>query len=348
MLDPRLPAPQAQRLPLLYMFAAGVRKLSKPRVLITRRWPEAVENAMSASFDVTLNKADIPMTAAQLQEALQVYDAVCPCVTDRMPADLFVDNTYKTRIIGNYGVGFNHIDVEVARSKGIMVTNTPDVLTQATADLAMTLMMMLARRAGEGERQLRAGQWKGWFPTHMMGTMVTGKTLGIVGMGRIGQAMAEKAHFGFGMRILYHNRKPISQAKSRRLQAEYCTELTCLMSKSDFVAVHCPSSPLTQHMINEKTLAFMRPEASLINTSRGDIVDEQALIKFLKKGLIAGAGLDVYDKEPQVPQELLNLENVVLLPHLGSATEETRVAMGMRVLGNLNAFFNGEHPPDKL
>ncbi len=322
--------------------------MSKPRVLITRRWPEAVENAMSGCFDITLNNGDIPMTAEQLQEALQEYDAVCPCVMDQMPADLFAANTHKTRIIGNYGVGFNHIAVKEAKGKGIVVTNTPDVLTDATADLAMTLMMMLARRASEGERQLRAGHWKGWYPTHMMGTMVTGKTLGIVGMGRIGQAMAEKAHFGFGMRILYHNRKPIPKAESRRLRAEYCTELTWLMSKSDFVAVHCPSSPLTRHMINEKTLAYMRPGASIINTSRGDVVDEQALIKFLKKGLIAGAGLDVYEKEPQVPKELLAMENVVLLPHLGSATEETRVSMGMRVLGNLNAFFNGEDPPDKL
>jgi lactate dehydrogenase-like 2-hydroxyacid dehydrogenase len=348
MLDLGLPASQARRLPLLSMFAAGVRKLMKPRVLITRRWPEVVENAMSGSFDVTLNTGDIPMTAEQLQEALQEYDAVCPCVTDQMPADLFAAKTHKTRIIGNYGVGFNHIAVKEAKGKGIVVTNTPDVLTDATADLAMTLMMMLARRASEGERQLRAGHWKGWYPTHMLGTMVTGKTLGIVGMGRIGQAMAEKAHFGFGMRILYHNRKPIPKAESRRLRAEYCAELTWLMSKSDFVAVHCPSSPLTRHMINEKTLAYMRPGASIINTSRGDVVDEQALIKFLKKGLIAGAGLDVYEKEPQVPKELLAMENVVLLPHLGSATEEARVSMGMRVLGNLNAFFNGEDPPDKL
>lgn len=320
--------------------------MSKPRVLITRRWPEAVERAMVASFDVTLNKDDTPLTAEELQRALQEYDAICPCVTDSMPGELFTADSIITRIIGNYGVGFNHIAVEEARSKEIVVTNTPDVLTDATADLAMTLMLMLARRAGEGERQLRAGQWHGWYPTHLMGTMVTGKTLGIVGMGRIGQAMAEKAHFGFGMRILYHNRKPIHDA--RRMQAEYCTELTWLMSKADFVAVHCPSSPLTRHMINEKTLAYMRPEAFLINTSRGDVVEEKALIKFLKKGLIAGAGLDVYDREPQVPEELLAMDNVVLLPHLGSATEETRVAMGMRVLGNLNAFFNGEDPPDKL
>ena len=322
--------------------------MSKPRVLITRRWPEAVEKAMAASFDVTLNTGDVPMTAQQLQQSLQDYDAVCPCVTDSMPADLFSADTFRTRIIGNYGVGFNHIAVEDARGKGIVVTNTPDVLTDATADLAMTLMLMLARRAGEGERQLRAGQWSGWYPTHLMGTMVTGKTLGIIGMGRIGQAMAEKARFGFGMRILYHNRKPIPEADARHLQAEYCTELTWLMSKSDFVAVHCPSSPLTRHMINEKTLAYMRPEAFLINTSRGDVVEEQALVKFLQKGLIAGAGLDVYAKEPQVPEALLGMDNVVLLPHLGSATVETRVAMGMRVLGNLNAFFNGEDPPDKL
>ena len=322
--------------------------MSKPKVLITRRWPEAVEKAMSASFDVTLNTDDTPMTAEQLQQALQEYDAICPCVTDSMPETLFSAESFRTQIIGNYGVGFSHIDVDTAKSKGLVVTNTPDVLTDATADLAMTLMLMLARRGGEGERQVRAGDWKGWYPTHLMGTQVTGKTLGVVGMGRIGQAMAEKAHFGFGMRILYHNRKPIPEAESRRLQAEYCTELTWLMSKSDFVALHCPSSPVTRHMINEKTLGYMRPDAFLINTSRGDVVEEKALVKYLQKGLIAGAGLDVYENEPQVPEALLAMENVVLLPHLGSATEETRVDMGMRVLGNLNAFFNGESPPDKL
>lgn len=322
--------------------------MSKPRILITRRWPDEVEKAMASSFDVTLNTSDTAMTAAGLAQALQDYDAICPCVTDRLPESLFAADDCRTRIIGNYGVGYNHIAVDAAKARGITVTNTPDVLTDATADLAMALMLMLARRTGEGERQLRAGEWKGWYPTHLMGTQVTGKTLGIVGMGRIGQAMAEKAHFGFGMRILYHNRKPIPDREARRMQAEYCTELTWLMSKSDFVAVHCPSSPLTRHMINEKTLAYMRPDAFLINTSRGDVVDEKALVKFLKKGLIAGAGLDVYDQEPVVPAELLAMDNVVLLPHLGSATIETRVAMGMRVLGNLNAFFNGEEPPDKL
>lgn len=322
--------------------------MSKPRILITRRWPEAVEKAMAATFDVTLNEEDAAMDASDLRRALEEYDAVCPCVTDSMPAELFQSASIRAKIIGNYGVGFNHIAVEEAKANGLVVTNTPDVLTDATADLAMTLMLMIARRAGEGERQLRAGQWTGWYPTHLMGTSVTGKTLGIIGMGRIGQAMAEKAHFGFGMRILYHNRKPIPEADARRLQAEFCTELTWLMSKSDFVAVHCPSSPLTKHMIDEKTLAYMRPDAYLINTSRGDVVKETDLIKFLQKKLIAGAGLDVYEQEPSVSPELLELDNVVLLPHLGSATEETRVAMGMRVLGNLNAFFNGEEPPDKL
>jgi lactate dehydrogenase-like 2-hydroxyacid dehydrogenase len=321
---------------------------SKPRVLVTRRWPVAVEDALASGFDVTLNASDAPMTTGELGQALLEFDAICPCVTDKMPEDLFDRSGIKTRVIGNYGVGFNHIAVEAAKARGITVTNTPDVLTDATADLAMTLMLMLARRAGEGERQLRAGRWHGWYPTHLMGAQATGKTLGIVGMGRIGQAMAEKAHFGFGMNILYHNRKPIPEADSRRIRAEYCTELTWLMSKSDFVAIHCPSSPLTRHMINERTLSYMRPDAYLINTSRGDVVDEKALIKFLQKGLIAGAGLDVFEQEPTVPEAFLGFENVVLLPHLGSATTETRVAMGMRVLGNLNAFFNGEEPPDKL
>jgi lactate dehydrogenase-like 2-hydroxyacid dehydrogenase len=322
--------------------------LSKPKVLITRRWPIAVEKAMAGSFNVTLNKDNRTITTEELGQALHEYDAICPSFTEPMPESLFKGESCKTRIIGNYGVGYNHLAVEAAKSKNIVVTNTPDVLTDATADLAMTLLLMLARRAGEGERQLRAGKWDGWYPTHLMGTQVTGKTLGIVGMGRIGQAMAEKAHFGFGMRILYHNRKAIPESKEKLLQAEYCNELTWLLSNSDFVAVHCPSSPLTRHMINAKTLAYMRPNAFLINTSRGDVVDENALIKTLKKGQIAGAGLDVYEHEPEVPEELIAMENVVLLPHLGSATEETRVAMGMRVLGNLHAFFNGEDPPDML
>ena len=322
--------------------------MSKPKVLITRRWPIAVEKAMAGSFNVTLNKDNRTITTAELEQALHEYDAICPSSTEPMPESMFKTESCKTRIIGNYGVGYNHLAVEAAKSRGIVVTNTPDVLTDATADLAMTLLLMLARRAGEGERQLRAGKWDGWYPTHLMGTQLTGKTLGIVGMGRIGQAMAEKAHFGFGMRILYHNRKAIPESKERLLQAEYCNELTWLLSKADFVAVHCPSSPLTRHMINAKTLAYMRPNAFLINTSRGDVIDENALIKTLKKGLIAGAGLDVYEHEPEVPEELVAMENVVLLPHLGSATEETRVAMGMRVLGNLHAFFNGEDPPDML
>lgn len=322
--------------------------MSKPKVLITRRWPEAIETAMLGSFDVTLNTEDKAMTATQLANALQEFDAICPSVTDSMPEAMFEADSFKTRIIGNYGVGFNHIAVEAAKAKGLVVTNTPDVLTDATADLAMTLMLMLARRAGEGERQVRGGEWSGWYPTHLMGTQVTGKTLGIVGMGRIGQAMAEKAHKGFGMRILYHNRKPLPEVQERQLQAEYCTELTWLLSNADFVAVHCPSSPLTKGMINNNTLAYMQPHAFLINTSRGDVVDEAALIHSLEKGLIAGAGLDVYEKEPKIPKALLAMDNVVLLPHLGSATVETRTAMGMRVLGNLNAFFNGEVPPDQL
>jgi lactate dehydrogenase-like 2-hydroxyacid dehydrogenase len=317
-----------------------------PRILVTRQWPASVEQALQSRFDVTLQRE--PLDPPQWRQALQEYDAICPCVADRVTADLFVGIKPRTRLLANYGVGYNHIDLAAANAQGITVTNTPDVLTDATADLAMTLLMMLARRAGEGERQLRRGEWKGWFPTHMMGTMVTGATLGIIGMGRIGLAMAAKAHYGFGMKILYHNRSRVSDPAIAAMQAEYCADMTDLLKRADFVALHCRGGPDTRHLLNAERLALMQPHAFLINTSRGDVVDEAALMAALKANRIAGAGLDVYEKEPAVPAELRALENVVLLPHLGSATLETRTAMGMRVLKNVEAFFAGTEVPDRV
>jgi lactate dehydrogenase-like 2-hydroxyacid dehydrogenase len=316
------------------------------RILVTREWPAAVEQALQSRFDVTLHRA--PLTPPEWRQALQEYDAICPCVADRVTADLFTDIKLKTRLLANYGVGYNHIDLAAAKAHGVVVTNTPDVLTDATADLAMTLLLMLARRAGEGERQLRRGEWKGWFPTHLMGAMVTGASLGIIGMGRIGLAMAAKAHFGFGMKILYHNRSRVSDPAIATMKAEYCADMTDLLKRSDFVALHCRGGPDTRHLLNAERLALMQPHAFLINTSRGDVVDEAALIAALKAGRLAGAGLDVYENEPAVPAELVALENVVLLPHLGSATLETRTAMGMRVLTNLDAFFAGKEVPDRV
>lgn len=316
------------------------------KILITRAWPEPVQAALTERFDVTFSQQ--PLGRAEWQAALQEYDAICPCVADRVGADIYDGITVRTRLLANYGVGYNHIDLGAAKAQGIVVTNTPGVLTDATADLAMTLMLMLARRAGEGERQLRQGAWPGWYPTHMMGSMITGATLGIIGMGRIGMAMAARAHHGFGMNILYHNRSAVSDPAVAAMQAEYCADMVDLLRRADFIALHCPGGPATRHMINAEMLAHMQPHAFLINTSRGDVVDEAALIAALLSGRIAGAGLDVFEQEPKVPQALIDMENVVLLPHLGSATLETRTAMGMRVLQNLDAFFAGREVPDRV
>jgi lactate dehydrogenase-like 2-hydroxyacid dehydrogenase len=316
------------------------------RILITRHWPEQVIEAMRQSFDVTC--LNTPLNKCEWQTALQNYDAICPCVADGLSADIYPDAKLRTKILANYGVGYNHIDLNAAKAHGLTVTNTPGVLTDATADLAMTLMLMLARRAGEGERQLRAGQWSGWYPTHLMGVMVTGATLGIIGMGRIGQAMAAKAHYGFGMKILYHNRKPVEDPAVIAMGAEYCADLAAMLAQCDFVALHCPGGPATRHLMNAERLSQMQKHAFLINTSRGDVIDEAALIQALNSGQIAGAGLDVYEHEPSVPAALTQMENVVLLPHLGSATRQTRVAMGMRVLRNLDAFFSGKEVPDRV
>ena len=315
-----------------------------PKILITRAWPIPVEDALKSRFDVTFRNA--ALDKAEWQAALQEYDAICPCVADPISADLYAGITVKTRLLANYGVGFNHIDLAAAKTQGITVTNTPGVLTDATADLAMALMLMLARRAGEGERQLRRGEWAGWYPTHMMGSMITGATLGIIGMGRIGMAMAARAHHGFGMNILYHNRSPVNDPTVAAMQGEYCADMVDLLRRADYVALHCPGGPATRHMINAEMLDYMQPHAFLINTSRGDVVDEAALIAALQAGKIAGAGLDVFEHEPRVPQALLAMDNVVLLPHLGSATLATRTAMGMRVLRNLEAFFAGATAPD--
>lgn len=322
--------------------------MDKPRVIVTRRWPQAVEEVLQRRFDVRLNERDEPMSFAELQQALREADALCPTVTDAVTAELLHTPDRRCRLLANFGVGFNHIDIAAARHHGIAVTNTPDALTDCTADLAMTLLLMVARRAGEGERQLRAGAWQGWRPTHMTGTKVTGKTLGLVGFGRIAQAMARKAHFGFGMRILFHTRTPPPVAISNALGATACEDLDDLLGAADFVSLHCPGGAATRHLIDASRLAAMRRGAFLINTARGDVVDPDALVAALRDGRIAGAGLDVYAGEPRVPQDLLGLENVVLLPHLGSATDETRVAMGMRVVENLDAFFAGREPRDRV
>lgn len=319
----------------------------RPRVIVTRHWPAPVEQVLTEHFDTRLNSSDEPFSSEALQRALREADALCVTVTDRLDAACFDGEAPRTRLIANFGVGVNHIDLAAARRLGIRVTNTPGVLTDCTADLAMTLLLMTARRAGEGERELRAGAWSGWRPTHLTGTKVTGKTLGIVGAGRIGLAVAHRAKFGFGMKILLTGRSQPEQKVLDGLEAESC-ELDELLSRADFVSLHCPSTPQTRHLIDARRLALMPGHAMLINTARGDIVDERALTAALSERRIAGAGLDVYEAEPRVEEGLLALENVVLLPHLGSATGETRVGMGMRAVENLRAFFDGGVPPDAV
>ena len=320
----------------------------RPSVVVTRRLPAPVEEQLAQEFDARLNRDDHPLSVAELQDALGTADALLPTVTDRLNGDVLSVEPLRVRIIANYGVGFNHIDVTAAKRRGLVVTNTPDVLTDDTADDAVMLMLIVARRAGEGERYVRAGRWTGWGPTHLLGTKVSGKTLGVIGMGRIGRAVARRAHHGFGMRVIFHDPFPPPADVVAELGAEPRSTIEAVLREADFVSLHSPATPETRHLINAERLALMKPGAFLINTARGDIVDEAALVDALKRRLIAGAALDVFEREPQVSPDLLTMENVVLLPHLGSATQETRVAMGLRALENLKAFFAGIPPRDRV
>ncbi|MGY5800981.1 2-hydroxyacid dehydrogenase [Rhizobium sp. LEGMi12c] len=322
--------------------------MSNPRILVTRRWPSVVEAVLSQRFDTTLNKDDVALDAAQLREALLTYDAVLPTVSDKLPAPLFEGEAIRTKILGNFGVGFNHIDIKAAKEKGVVVTNTPGVLTDCTADIAMLLLLSVARRGGEGEREVRAGAWTGWRPTHLVGTKVTGKTVGIIGFGRIGRAFAQRCHFGFGMDVVFYNRSAIDPMEAARYGAVQLQTVEDVLEIADFVSLHCPGGAENRHLMNADRFAAMKPGAFLINTARGDVVDETALISALEQGTIRGAGLDVYEAEPHLPERLRAMDNVVLLPHLGSATEETRTAMGMKVVDNVTAFFAGQEPPDRV
>ncbi len=322
--------------------------MAKPKAIVTRRWPKEVEEKLAELFDVQLNRDDRPLSVGELQDALRTADVVMPTVSDRITAEVLSAEPLRCKILGNFGVGFNHIDIAAAKARGIAVTNTPAVLTDCTADIAMTLLLMAARRGGEGERHVRTKAWTGWRPTHMMGTKVTGKTLGLLGLGRIGKAMAKRAYHGFDMPVLFHDPYPPAAAELKALGATRCASIEEVLERSDFVSLHCPATPETRHLINAARLKRMKRSAILVNTARGDVVDEKALIQALKDGTIAAAGLDVYEFEPKVSEELLTLENVVLLPHLGSASRETRVAMGMRVIDNVTAFFAGKAPADRV
>lgn len=321
--------------------------MSEPIIVVTRKWPEPVEEELRRRFpSVRLNADDVPLGHEGLRRALEDADVVLPTVSDRLSADLF-EPGIRARFLGNFGVGYNNIDTEAAARAGIVVTNTPGVLTDTTADTAMTLMLMVARRAGEGERELRAGRWSGWRPTHMMGADVTGKTLGILGMGRIGAAMARRAHFGFGMPVVFYDAME-KVADHGVSSAKRLDTIEDVLSVADFVSLHMPGGGDNQHLIGAERLACMKPTAFLVNSARGDIIDQRALAEALREGTIAGAALDVFENEPEVPQELRELENAVLLPHLGSATLETRTKMGMLVLENLQAFLDGEEPPCRV
>jgi lactate dehydrogenase-like 2-hydroxyacid dehydrogenase len=310
---------------------------TRPKVFLTRRWPDAVEARLSASYDVTLNDTDTPLNGTELALAMREHDALCPTVTDRITRAVLAVDDRRPRIIGNYGAGFEHIDLAAARELGIAVTNTPDVLTEATADIAMTLLLMASRRAGEGERELRSGTWTGWRPTHLVGQSLSGKLLGLVGFGRIARATAKRAE-AFGMRIAYHSRRPAPDMPP----GAYFPDLGALAEQADMLSLHAPGGAETRHMVDAALLARMPTHAVLVNTGRGTLIDEAALAEALAARRIAAAGLDVYEAEPNVHPALMSLPNVVLLPHLGSATIEARTAMGMKVADNLDRFFAGE------
>lgn len=314
------------------------------RVLITRPLPDSVIAAAEAAFDVEVRGETLPMKAAEMRAALALYDGILPTLGDGFDADIFGDGGHRCKVLANFGVGYNHIDTAAARACGITVTNTPGAVTDATSDIALTLMLMSARRAGEGERMVRAGKWEGWHPTQMLGLHLSGKTVGIIGMGRIGQAIAKRCHYGFGMDVIYHTRSP----KELDFSAERMADVAALAARADIVVVAVPGGTDTHHLINSDVFAAMQSHAHFINIARGDVVDEAALIHALRSGAIAGAGLDVYEHEPKVPQALIALESVVLLPHLGTAALEVRGAMGMLAIDNLKAFFAGETPPNAV
>lgn len=317
--------------------------MTKPKILLTRRWPQAVEARLAESYEVTRNELDVPMDAAALGAAMREHDALCPTVTDKITREVIRAEGRRARIIGNYGAGFEHIDLDAAREGGIVVTNTPDILTDATADIAMMLILMTMRRAGEGERELRAGGWTGWRPTHLLGRSLRGKVLGLVGYGRIARAVAARAK-AFGMTVAVHSRRRAADVP----EDAYHASLESLLHVADVVSLHAPGGTATRHMIDAAALKAMKRDAVLVNTARGTLIDEAALAIALRDGAITAAGLDVYEREPAVEAALLDLPNAVLLPHLGSATLETREAMGMKVADNLDAFFAGREPFDRI
>jgi glyoxylate reductase len=319
----------------------------KPLVVVTRKLPEPVEARMRDLFDVRLNPDDIPMPRAALIAAVQQGDVLVPTVTDKIDAELIAAAGAQLKMIANFGAGVNHIDIDAAFARGLTVTNTPGVLTDDTADMTMALLLAVPRRLLEGARAIQAGEFKGWHPTWMMGSSLRGKNLGIVGMGRIGQAVARRAK-AFGMNIHYHNRRSAGAGIEQEFGATYWDDLDAMIPAMDFVSLNCPYTPATFHLMSAERLARMKPSAYLVNTARGEVVDEAALAEALLAGRIAGAGLDVFEREPEIHPKLMGLKNVVLLPHLGSGTIESRTAMGEKVIINIQTYFNAHRPPDRV
>ncbi|MCC9624393.1 D-glycerate dehydrogenase [Thalassospira sp. MA62] len=319
----------------------------KPLVVVTRKLPEAIETRMMELFDARLNIDDTPMSKQELIDAVKEADVLVPTVTDRIDAAVLAHAGENLRLIANFGTGIDHVDLQTARSRGITVTNTPDVLTEDTADMTMALILSVSRRLAEGERLIRKGEWGGWGPTLMLGHRIWGKRLGIVGMGRIGRALARRAK-GFGLSVHYHNRRRVHPEIEQDLEATYWESLDQMLAHVDVISVNCPHTPATYHLLSARRLKLLQPHAILVNTARGEIVDEPALTRMLADGEIAGAGLDVFEHEPAVNPKLLELQNAVLLPHMGSATIEGRVDMGEKVLINIKTFVDGHTPPDRV
>ncbi|MBI5164871.1 MAG: D-glycerate dehydrogenase, partial [Magnetospirillum sp.] len=316
-------------------------------VVVTRKLPDSIETRMMELFDTRLNLDDHAMSKGELCDAVREADVLVPTITDRIDSAVLAHAGPNLKLIANFGTGVDHIDLASARTRNITITNTPGVLTEDTADMTMALMLAVPRRLVEGERMVRAGRWAGWTPTFMLGHRLGGKRLGIVGMGRIGQAVARRAK-AFGMSIHYHNRKRVHPDIEAELEATWWESLDQMLARMDIVTIHCPHTPGTYHLLSARRLALMPSHGVLINTARGEIVDENALIRMLARGQLSGAGLDVYEHEPAVNPKLIELDNVVLAPHLGSATLEGRVDMGEKVIINIKTFADGHHPPDRV
>ena len=319
----------------------------KPKVVVTRKLPDPVETRMRELFDTELNLTDEPMGAEAMASAMQRADVLAPTITDRIDASVIAKAGDQLKLIANFGAGVDHIDVTAATERGIIVTNTPGVLTDDTADLTMTLIMAVSRRVVEGSDVIHHGDFHGWSPTWMLGRRIGGKRLGIIGMGRIGQALARRAR-AFGLSIHYHNRKPVSPRIAEELEATYWESLDQMLARMDIISVNCPHTPGTYHLLSARRLKLIRPHAILVNTARGEIIDESSLAAMLERGEIAGAGLDVFEHEPTVNPKLLKLPNVVLLPHMSSATIEGRIDMGEKVIVNIRTWMDGHKPPDRV